>query len=464
MVYFSKMKITRLILLLAAILVPTISTNAEDTYSQRINREGFYVGTHAAISTAESNFSSFGVNKFYPGWNAGINAGYQFTSIWALELTASGSQASLIAQDCCLSRDYFLGSDLNRYHQLSIIPEGVSTQYYENLMSKVFVQRYGLQVNFNVLGLFKRTKRGPWGLGLSPAIYAAGTHASILTQTDKAPIAKNITTWHLAYGGQLFASYAVAKNMHVGLYGAYTQYVGRSIDALPHVHSTNYTVDAGVKFIVTFNKKKNTIISEEEVIPLISDQSFAIPEDNQELSSSESPLEEVLAEETPTEEIVSEVSDTTPNQPVTTDDTAIAEQQETTTAISSQEEEAVAKMQKSPINTSKEEELTLETPFPFIYFSFNSVWIEPEQRAKVEEIAQALKADSSVRIRVVGWGDELGGEKVNKRVSLQRAESVKERLVRCSISANRIEAVGGGIAPNTASLEDGRIAIVQIIP
>ena len=464
-----KMKITHLILLLAAILVPTISTNAKEPSSQRINREGFYIGTHAAISAAESNFSSFGVNKFYPGWNAGVNAGYQFTSLWSLELSASWSQVSLVEQDCCFSRNYILGYDLNRYYERNVIPEDMIGQYYKNVMSRVFVQRYGLQVNFNVLGLFNRTKRGPWGLELSPAIYAAGTHANIFTKANKAPMAKSVTVWHLGYGGQLFASYAVAKNMHVGLYGAYTQYVGRSIDALPHVHSTNYTIDAGAKFIVTFNKKKNTIIPEEEVLPLISDNSFVNPKGNQETPSHEVPLEEVLVEEItteedPTEEIFSEVSDTTSSILVTTGDTIVVEHQKTATATSNQKKEEMIEIQKVPTNTNKEEELTLETPFPFIYFSFNSVWIEPEQYAKIEEIAQTLKADRSVRIRVVGWGDEVGGDNINKRVSLQRAESVKKRLVRCLISADRIEVAGGGIAPNTSTPEERRIAIVQIIP
>ena len=48
-------------------------------------------------------------------------------------------------------------------------------------------------------------------------------------------------------------------------------------------------------------------------------------------------------------------------------------------------------------------------------------------------------------------GDEVGGVEANKRVSLQRAETVKRVLGQSGISADRIEAVGGGInydAPN----------------
>ena len=461
------MKIIRSILLFSAMFLATESVCAQESKSQKFNNEGFYIGTHAATAVAESNFSSFGVDKFYPGWDVGVNAGYRFTSIWSLELSASWSQVSLAEQGCCLSRNYVLGSDLNRYYEPSIIPEGVVTQHYENLMSKVFVQRYGLQVNFNVLGLFKRTKQGPWGLELSPALYAAGTHANILTKTNKVPMAKNITAWHLGYGGQFFTSYAVAKNMHLGIYGAYTQYVGTPIDGLPRVHSTNYTVDAGVKFIVTFNKRKNTVIPEKEAVPLISDKSVVNLDDNQELSSKEAQTEEVPTQaeaSTPDMQIVTEA---TTADPKNTDSTTSyqkeikeATKKEITEKVA---EEVVEKIQNIPAGASKEG-LSMETPFPIIYFSFNSVWIEPGQRVKIDEIAKALKADRSIRVRVIGWGDEIGGDSINKRVSFQRAEAVKKRLERHLISADRIEIVGGGIAPNATTPEEGRIAIVQIIP
>ena len=470
------MKIIRSILLLPAVLLATLSINAQETAPQRFNNEGFYIGTHAAAAIAESNFSSFGVDKFYPGWNAGLNAGYRFTSIWSLELSASWSQVSLVEQDCCFSRNYILGYDLNRYYKRNVIPEGVIGQFYKNIMSRVFVQRYGLQVNFNVLGLFNRTKQGPWGLELSPAIYAAGTHANIFTKANKAPMAKSVTVWHLGYGGQLFASYAVAKNMHVGLYGAYTQYIGSPIDGLPQVHSTNYTADAGVKFVVTFNRKKSTVIPEAEAMPLIADNAFVSPENNQEF----------VSQETAPEEVSPQAEASTPDIQVATETTAV-EQKNTDSTTSIQEErkgeikeeitekvaekvaekvveKVVEKVQNVPVSASKEEGLSMETPFPIIYFSFNSVWIEPEQRVKIDEIAKTLKADRSVRIRVIGWGDEVGGDNINKRVSFQRAEAVKKRLERHLISGDRIEIVGGGIAPNATTPEEGRIAIVQIIP
>jgi outer membrane protein OmpA-like peptidoglycan-associated protein len=96
--------------------------------------------------------------------------------------------------------------------------------------------------------------------------------------------------------------------------------------------------------------------------------------------------------------------------------------------------------------------------FPVIYFSFNSIWIEPSERAKVKEIADMMKADKSIRIRITGWGDEIGGEEVNKRVSLQRAEAVKRVLGQWLVPAERIETVGGGIKRDAASDAEARNA------
>lgn len=462
------MKITRLILLLPAMLLATLSIRSQE--SGRINNEGFYVGTHAAVAIAESNFSSFGASKFYPGWNAGLNTGYLFSNTWSLELSTSWSKVTLEEQDCCLSRNYLLGSNLKRYHEQSIIPKDVTTQRYRNLMSQVSVQRYGLQVNFNVLGLFKWMDTAPLRLELSPAIYAANTNASILTKASKTPVAKNISTWHLGYGGQFFTSYAITDNVYMGLYGAYTQYVGRPIDGLPRVHSTNYTVDAGVKLVVYFRNKKSTIAPETNATTSITSNAAVSPANSQKpasqapssqkVTSQEASSQKVSSQETSSQKITSKET-TLDTQKAT--DTAKKKQQEKVSTTPNKKDELVVEEKENPATTSHNEEFSLETPFPIIYFSFNSIWIEPEQRAKVKEIAKALKDDNTIRIRIIGWGDEVGGNNANKRVSLQRAEAIKRRLEQLYISSNRIETVGAGIAPDGLTLGEGRIAIVQII-
>lgn len=422
------MRITRFfILLLATITFSATFVRAEELDSLRQDRVSFYVGAHAGSSIAESNFTSFGVDKFRPGWNAGINAGYRFTSTWSLELVASWNHLSLSVQDCCIDYNYFLGSDLKRYHP-ELIPSNMNGLYYNDILSRTFVQRYGLQVNLNLLGIFDRTKKGPWRLEVSPNIYAVNTHSNLLDRTSKASFQKNIVGWHLGYGGQLFSSYTLTENMLVGIYGGYTQYFGKQIDGLPRIHSTNYTVDAGIKFIYTFNRKGEEKTSDFTII--IPDISSFVPNDSITTLYSEPSIEE---------------PDTISYSTVTTDTTIV--------------ETLIA-----PVLPSEEKNNQFqESPFPIIYFSFNSVWIEPSQRAKLKDIANKMKEDCSIRIRITGWGDEIGGDEVNKHVSLLRAEAVKQRLEQWLIPADRIEIVGGGIAYDAPTRKESRSATIIIL-
>ena len=468
----NRMKITRLILLLSTTLLAISSASAQESDLQGFDSKNLYIGTHAAAAISESNFCSFGADKFYPGWNAGLNAGYRLTNIWSLELSSSWSRVTLEEQDCCLSHNYILGYDLNRYYDRNIIPEGMIGQFYRDIMSNVFVQRYGLQVNFNVLGLFRSMDTAPFRMELSPAIYAAGTHASILTKANNAPMASKIATWHLGYGGQFFTSYAATDNVHVGFYGAYTQYLGRPLDGLPRVHSTNYTVDVGVKLVVTFGNKKSTITPEANATASVTgnttlrstSQEVAAQEaSSQKVSSQEPASQKTSTQEASSKEAPTKASDATPHTQQVADIATKEQQQEAPTTPSKRDEQVIEKKEVST-DTNHEEEFSFDTPYPIIYFSFNSIWIEPEQRAKIKEIAKALKEDSSIRVRVVGWGDEIGGNNANRRVSLQRAEAVKRGLEHLHVSSGRIEVVGAGIAPDNLTLGEGRIAIVQIIP
>ena len=117
----------------------------------------------------------------------------------------------------------------------------------------------------------------------------------------------------------------------------------------------------------------------------------------------------------------------------------------------------------TPVEVSPEEQPcdceVKESTFPAIYFSFNSIWIEPSQRAKVKEIADRMKADKSIRIRVTGWCDPVGSVEANKRVALQRAEAVKRVLGQWLVPADRVETAGGGICKGTASYDQARCAL-----
>lgn len=408
-----------LVLLLTLSLSVTIVFAQEGKPAQKDSTRGWYVGALAGMPMAEADFSSFGADKFRPGWTAGIHAGYHFTPVWSLEVSASWGQTFLAAQSCCYERGYFLGADHNRYRYT--IPEGFGGWYYNDLKSHTFVQRYGLQVNMNMLGFFNATKNSRWRFEVSPAVYAVGTSSDLMTKADNTLIADNINNWHLGYGGQAQVSYAVADNMNIGIYGGFTHLTGKPMDGMPALHSTNFIIDAGVKFSFAFGGKKRACKSATApVVPAVVSPTV----------STEQPKPVV-------EEVIT--SDTVAVQTVQPE------------VVKEQPKEVVEDVATPPTVVNSIE-------LPVIYFSFNSIWIEPSERAKVKEIADMMKADKSIRIRITGWGDDIGGEEANKRVSLQRAEAVKRVLGQWLIPAERIETVGAGINHNAATAREARKA------
>ena len=79
-------------------------------------------------------------------------------------------------------------------------------------------------------------------------------------------------------------------------------------------------------------------------------------------------------------------------------------------------------------------------------FGFDSAQLKLPQ-PKLDEIANALKGDASVRqVAIIGYTDRLGSDKYNQKLSEQRALSVKNYLVSGGIEANRLGAQGRGEA------------------
>lgn len=416
--------------LLALMLIVT-PAYAEEADSLHVKQEKLFIGAHVGMPMAEADFSSFGADKFRPSWNLGINLGYRFTDVWSLEMTAAWGQLLLGEKECCYDRHYFLGSDLNRYHP-NLIPEGMDGRYYQDIQSTTFLQRYGLQANMNILGLFASTKTGPWRLEIAPTVYVVGTNSDLVAKQGKAPFVENISKWHFGYGGKVQASYAIGKNLNIGLYGGYTQVTGRQMDGMPGLHTSNFIIDVGIKLTFSLIKAKRPVRQTAVVVPAAQPVQPTQPVQTVQQEKPAQPEEAVpaqnLAETSPVE--------TTPVE--------------------------VNPVKEEPAETATAAEIQ-ESTFPIIYFSFNSIWIEPSERGKVKEIADRMKADKSIRVRVIGWCDPIGSEEANKRVSLQRAEAVKRVLGQWLVPADRIETVGGGVKKDAACDADARNAIVYEI-
>ena len=389
MVNFSTKRIRLLVAILASIL-PFLFVKAEAGDSVLSDSKGWYLGVEGGMPFGFSTFSSFGHDKTHLGWAAGLYGGYRFNSIFSAELSAKYGEMNLSAQDCCVERNYWLGSD-GMLYKAGVL--GMDSWEYANLKSHVRMGQYGARVNINLLGLFPQTADSRWDLAVSPHIYAVTTKADIQTIADEAKVMKGSTNWHLGYGADLQVGYQLTSCLKLGIYSGLTRLTGERMDGMPeHLHKNNFVWESGIRLGISFTKAKKRKMMETSTIP----------------------------------------------QPE-------VQQQQTTPEENTQQQESAAKADKAETKVAEQDIAeTSEVKFPVIYFDFNSIAINPDEESKLNEILHILKENPDMKVTVTGWCDTRGSVAVNRRISRQRAETLKAWLVKKGIAASRISAAGKG--------------------
>ena len=381
----------RLLIAILASVLPLSTMKAEEGKDVLAPSQGWYVGIEGGMPFGFSTFSSFGHDKTHLGWAAGLYGGYRFNSIFSAELSAKYGEMNLSAQDCCVERKYWLGSDGVLYNAGVL---GMDSWEYANLKSHVRMGRYGARVNVNLLGLFPQTADSRWDLAVSPHIYAVTTKADIQTIADDAKVMKGSTNWHLGYGADLQVGYQLTSCLKLGIYSGLTRLTGERMDGMPeHLHKNNFVWESGVRLGINLTKKKNKVAETPSV-----------------------PQKEVLQKE--------------------------VLQQEPTSSENVNQKETVDKAETRVAEQDIKE--SAKVTFPVIYFTFNSIDIQQNEETKLNAILKTLKENPNMKVTVTGWCDTKGSVAVNKRISRQRAETVKTWLVKNGIEANRITAIGNG--------------------
>ena len=386
----------RLLVAMLAFILPFSFAKAEVKEDGKTISQGWYVGIEGGMPFGFSTFSSFGHDKTHLGWAAGLYGGYRFNSIFSAELSAKYGEMSLSAQDCCVERNYWLGSDGVLY-KAGVL--GMDSWEYADLKSHVRMGRYGARVNVHLLGLFHQTANSRWDLAVSPHIYAVTTKADIQTIADDAKVMKGSTNWHLGYGADLQVGYQLTSCLKLGIYSGLTRLTGERMDGMPeHLHKNNFVWESGVRLGINLSKKKNKVAETPSV-----------------------PQKEVLQQEVLQQEVL---------------------QQEPTSSENVNQKETVDKAETKVVEQDIKE--SAKVTFPVIYFTFNSIDIQQNEETKLNDILKTLKENPNMKVTVTGWCDTKGSVAVNKRISRQRAEAVKTWLAKNGIEANRITAIGNG--------------------
>jgi outer membrane protein OmpA-like peptidoglycan-associated protein len=93
-----------------------------------------------------------------------------------------------------------------------------------------------------------------------------------------------------------------------------------------------------------------------------------------------------------------------------------------------------------------------------ILFDTGKATLKAESEAPLAAVLELLKSDPTLALEIQGHTDNVGGKEANLKLSRDRAEAVKARLVNGGIAAARLSAAGFGDSQPVAdnATEDGR--------
>jgi outer membrane protein OmpA-like peptidoglycan-associated protein len=92
--------------------------------------------------------------------------------------------------------------------------------------------------------------------------------------------------------------------------------------------------------------------------------------------------------------------------------------------------------------------------------------IKPNMRPILDQFANGLNGQQNTEVRIIGHTDSTGGDELNNRLSLERAQATKNYLVSRGVSPNQVVVAGRGehepVADNTSDAGRARNRRVEI--
>lgn len=106
--------------------------------------------------------------------------------------------------------------------------------------------------------------------------------------------------------------------------------------------------------------------------------------------------------------------------------------------------------------------------FDGVLFEYDKATLKVSASVEIAALADALKAQPNLRVRVEGHTDDVGGSQYNLKLSLRRAEAVVAALVARGVPQANLSPVGFGLTrPFVSNATEGGRALnrrVDIVP
>jgi outer membrane protein OmpA-like peptidoglycan-associated protein len=102
-----------------------------------------------------------------------------------------------------------------------------------------------------------------------------------------------------------------------------------------------------------------------------------------------------------------------------------------------------------------------------MFFLHDSDEFAPESRQAVDGILGEISRRPAPEVVVIGHTDTVGSDEHNDRLSLQRAERIRARLIALGVSPERVQVAGRGkrelLVPTADQVAEARNRRVEIV-
>lgn len=344
----------------------------------------YYAGDFRSLSRGNHNWGGFTV---------GLQGAYQFNPIFGLRLSADYGTNKAGSQR--YEDDFILLPDAGTYYKPDF-PAGAA--YYRDLYSKIHSWNFGLNAEVNLLNLFRRSDGDRrWAVILAPGIYLQKFSSTIKNRSNDEQFAEKIDNKpNLGLGGDLAVRYRINRHFDAQLKGGMIWIDNQNFDGINSINTTkhNTMITAQVGLVWKIGNKKNEG-----------------RKDNLMYAPGYLPMHKRA-----TKTVTKVIHDT-------------------------------IYIEKKVIEKSPEVVVVKGFPedLPAVYFERGKWKLDTDKYAReLFAIAHAMKTHPEVTIDIYGYADHTGGEAINKKVTLKRAEALKNWLKSVGIEEERMNAYGLG--------------------